>query len=101
MQLKRYLKKKKSKEALADLFYTIHQLDQLKEIAGSTEAWAHKIAVNQCLATIKKNQLCIWTMSALLRLPFTEDTHLEEGLCSYSVEIRTDAKNSLIFVIEG
>ena len=53
---KRYLKKEEEiEEAMADAFYTIFtKLDQLKE-AKAFEAWARKIAVNQCLLTIKKN----------------------------------------------
>ena len=53
---KRYLKKEEEiEEALADAFYTIFtKLDQLKEVFAF-EAWARKIAVNQCLLTLRKN----------------------------------------------
>ena len=52
---KRYLKRQEEiEEALADAFYNIFtKLDQLKEHAAF-EAWARKIAVNQCLATLRK-----------------------------------------------
>jgi RNA polymerase sigma factor (sigma-70 family) len=52
---KRYLKVEvEIEEALADAFYAIFtKLDQLKEYAAF-EAWARKIAVNQCLATLRK-----------------------------------------------
>jgi RNA polymerase sigma factor (sigma-70 family) len=53
---KRYLKAEEEiEEAVADAFYTIFtKLDQLKEIKAF-EAWARKIAVNQCLLSLKRN----------------------------------------------
>lgn len=53
---KRYLKREELiEEAMADTFYTIFtKLDQLKE-DKAFEAWARKIAVNQCLLYIKRN----------------------------------------------
>ena len=53
---KRYLKSEEAiEEAMADAFYTIFtKLDQLKE-DKAFEAWARKIAVNQCLLSLKKN----------------------------------------------
>ena len=53
---KRYLKKEEEiEEVLADAFYTIFtKMDQLKEV-GAFEAWARKIAVNQCLHQLRKN----------------------------------------------
>ena len=53
---KRYLKKEEEiEEVLADTFYTIFtKMDQLKEV-GAFEAWARKIAVNQCLHQLRKN----------------------------------------------
>ncbi len=53
---KRYLKSEELiEEAMADAFYTIFtKLDQLKEIKAF-EAWARKIAVNQCLLSLKRN----------------------------------------------
>lgn len=52
---KRYLKSEEEiEEAMTDAFYTIFtKLDQLKE-DKAFEAWARKIAVNQCLMTLKK-----------------------------------------------
>jgi RNA polymerase sigma factor (sigma-70 family) len=53
---KRYLKKEEEvEEALADAFYTIFtKINQLKDVRVF-EAWARKIAVNQCLLSIRKN----------------------------------------------
>ncbi|AXG75187.1 sigma-70 family RNA polymerase sigma factor [Flavobacterium arcticum] len=53
---KRYLKREELiEEAMADAFYTIFtKLDQLKE-SKAFEAWARKIAVNQCLLSLKRN----------------------------------------------
>lgn len=52
---KRYLKHEEDiEEAMADAFYTIFtKLEQLLE-NKAFEAWARKIAVNQCLLTLKK-----------------------------------------------
>lgn len=52
---KRYLKQEEEvEEALADAFYTIFtKLDQLSQWQAF-EGWARKIAVNQCLLTIRK-----------------------------------------------
>jgi len=52
---KRYLKlQEEIEEVLADTFYNIFtKLDQLKETAAF-EAWARRIAVNGCLATLRK-----------------------------------------------
>lgn len=48
-------KEEEIEEALADAFYTIFtKIDQLKEVRAF-EAWARKIAVNQCLLSLKKN----------------------------------------------
>ena len=53
---RRYLKKEvEIEEALADAFFTIFtKLDQLRDIAVF-EAWARRIAVNQCLLAIRRN----------------------------------------------
>lgn len=53
---KRYLKKEEEiEEALADAFFIVFtKIDQLKELKAF-EGWARKIAVNQCLLTIRKN----------------------------------------------
>lgn len=52
---KRYLKQQEDiEEALADCFYIIFtKLEQLKETAAF-EGWARRIAVNCCLATLRK-----------------------------------------------
>ncbi|MFL9843704.1 RNA polymerase sigma factor [Flavobacterium rhizosphaerae] len=52
---KRYLKSEEEiEEAMADAFFTIFtKLDQLKE-NKAFEAWSRKIAVNQCLLTLKR-----------------------------------------------
>ncbi|MFP9115074.1 RNA polymerase sigma factor [Flavobacterium sp. RHBU_3] len=52
---KRYLKSEEEiEEAMADAFFNIFtKLDQLKE-DKAFEAWARKIAVNQCLHTLKR-----------------------------------------------
>ena len=78
---KRYLKKEEEiEEAIADAFYTIFtKLDQLKE-NGAFEAWARKIAVNNCLAIIKKHtnfNIYLDDVSAVSQ-PFTDEvTDLE------------------------
>ena len=79
---KRYLKQEEEiEEVLADAFYIIFtKLDQLKEI-GAFEAWARKIAVNQCLATIKKRTNFNMYLDDVKTLsqPFTDEvTNLEE-----------------------
>lgn len=53
---KRYLKKEEEiEEVLADSFYTIFtKLDQLKEYKAF-EGWARRIAVNNCLLSIRRN----------------------------------------------
>lgn len=53
---KRYLKKEEEiEEVLANSFFIIFtKIDQLKEVKAF-EGWAKKIAVNQCLAQLKKN----------------------------------------------
>lgn len=79
---KRYLKKQEEiDEALADSFYTIFtKLDQLKEISAF-EGWARRIAVNNCLATIKKNtnfNIYLDDVQSLVQLFTAEVTDLEE-----------------------
>ena len=104
---KRYLKKEEEiEEAMADAFYTIFtKLDQLKEI-GAFEAWARKIAVNHCLATLKKkNNFNMYlddvkTMSQ----PYTDEaTNLEEqDLLHLLNHIPEGCKTIFnLFVIEG
>lgn len=79
---KRYLKKEEEiEEVMADAFYTIFtKLDQLKEVLAF-EAWARKIAVNQCLLTLRKNvnfNIYIDDMKVEPKLESAEDTVLEE-----------------------
>ena len=104
---KRYLKKEEEiEEALADAFFILFtKLDQLKEI-GAFEAWARKIAVNQCLATIKKKTNFNMYLDDVttIALPFTEeDTHLEEeDLLQLLNQIPDGCKTVFnLFVIEG
>ncbi len=91
---KRYLKKEEEiEEALADTFYTIFtKLDQLKEVAAF-EAWARRIAVNQCLLTIrKKTNFNMYLDDVKSIQPFTPQvTQLEEQ----------DLLNLLNFIPEG
>ncbi len=79
---KRYLKKEEEvDEALADTFYTIFtKLNQLKEF-GAFEGWARKIAVNNCLAMIKKNtnfNIYLDDVKTLVQPFSAEVTDLEE-----------------------
>jgi RNA polymerase sigma factor (sigma-70 family) len=79
---KRYLKKEEEiEEVMADAFYTIFtKLDQLKEVLAF-EAWARKIAVNQCLLTLKKNinfNIYLDDMKMEPKLETADDTVLEE-----------------------
>ncbi len=104
---KRYLKKEEEiEEALADAFYTIFtKIDQLKEF-GAFEAWARKITVNHCLASIKKNtnfNMYLDDVHALSQ-PFTEEvTNLEEeDLLKLLDKIPEGCKTVFnLFVIEG
>jgi RNA polymerase sigma factor (sigma-70 family) len=104
---KRYLKKEEEiEEALADAFYTIFtKLDQLKEIAAF-EAWSRKIAVNHCLATIKKktNFNLYLDDVTVLSQPFTDEvTELEEeDLLNLLNHLPEGCKTIFnLFVIEG
>ena len=104
---KRYLKKQEEiEEVLADAFYTIFtKLDQLKEL-GAFEAWARKITVNHCLATIKKNTNFNMYLDdiASISQPFTDEvTNLEEeDLLNLLNHIPEGCKTIFnLFVIEG
>jgi RNA polymerase sigma-70 factor (ECF subfamily) len=104
---KRYLKKEEEiEEALADAFYTIFtKLDQLKEF-GAFEAWCRKIAVNQCLATLKKKtnfNLYLDDVKTISQ-PFTDEvTELEEeDLLNLLNHIPEGCRTIFnLFVIEG
>jgi RNA polymerase sigma factor (sigma-70 family) len=104
---KRYLKKEEEiEEALADAFYTIFtKLDQLKEFTAF-EAWSRKIAVNHCLATLKKktNFNLYLDDVKVLSQPFTDEvTELEEeDLLNLLNHIPEGCKTIFnLFVIEG
>jgi RNA polymerase sigma-70 factor (ECF subfamily) len=104
---KRYLKKEEEiEEALADAFYTIFtKIEQLKEVAAF-EAWARKITVNHCLASIKKNTNFNMYLDdvKLVSQPFTEElTPLEEeDLLNLLHHIPEGCKTVFtLFVIEG
>lgn len=92
---KRYLKKEEEiEEVLADAFYTIFtKIEQLKEV-GAFEAWARKIAVNQCLHQLKRNvnfNLYLEDTKLHLQPESLPDTQLEEE----------DLLNLLNFIPEG
>ena len=104
---KRYLKQEEEiEEALADAFYTIFtKLDQLKEL-GAFEGWARKIAVNQCLARLKKkNNFNMYIDEVhLLSQAFTDEvTDLEEeDLLNLLNHIPEGCKTVFnLFAIEG
>lgn len=92
---KRYLKKEEEiEEVLADAFYIIFtKLDQLKE-DSAFEAWARKIAVNECLHLLKKKvnfNLYLEDTSFKIQPQSQEETSLEEE----------DLLNLLNFIPEG
>lgn len=104
---KRYLKKEEEvEEALADSFYTIFtKIDQLKEFQAF-EAWARKITVNHCLATIKKSTNFNMYLDdvTMLSQPFTEAVNNleEEDLLNLLNHIPEGCKTVFnLFVIEG
>ena len=104
---KRYLKKEEEiEEALADAFYTIFtKLDQLKEVLAF-EAWARKIAVNQCLLTLRKNvnfNIYIDDMKQGPNLESASETFLEaEDLMQLLNHIPEGCKTVFnLFAIEG
>ncbi len=104
---KRYLKKEEDvEEVLADAFYIIFtKIDQLKE-DFAFEAWARKIAVNNCLLYLKKNvNFNLYLEDASISSqPFADEvTELEEkdllNLLNYIPEGCRTIFN--LFVIEG
>lgn len=104
---KRYLKKEEEiEEAMADAFYTIFtKLEQLKQVLAF-EAWARKITVNHCLATIKKNTNFNMYLDdvKLLAQPFTDEINTleEEDLLNLLNHIPDGCKTVFnLFVIEG
>ena len=104
---KRYLKKEEEiEEAMADAFYTIFtKIEQLKE-DKAFEAWARKITVNHCLASIKKNTNFNMYLDdvKLLSQPFTDEINSleEEDLLNLLNHIPDGCKTVFnLFVIEG
>jgi len=104
---KRYLKKEEEiEEALADAFFTIFtKLDQLKE-AYAFEAWAKRITVNHCLATIRKatNFNMYLDDVKLLSQPSVDELNTleEEDLLNLLNHIPDGCKTVFnLFVIEG
>ena len=70
---KRYLKKdEEAEEALADAFFIIFtKIDQLQNVEVF-EGWAKKIAVNQCLQTLRKKESILVSID--------EETFIEKHL---------------------
>lgn len=104
---KRYLKKEEEiEEVLADAFYIIFtKMEQLKEL-GAFEAWARKIAVNNCLHQLKKNvnfNLYLEDTKLSLQPESLPDTQLEEeDLLNLLNHIPEGCKTIFnLFVIEG
>lgn len=104
---KRYLKKEEEiEEALADSFFTIFtKLDQLRE-AYAFEAWARRITVNHCLATIRKETNFNMYLDdvKLISQPSTDEltTLEEEDLLNLLNHIPDGCKTVFnLFVIEG
>ena len=104
---KRYLKKEEEiEEILADTFYTIFtKIDSLKEI-GAFEAWARKIAVNNCLQQLKRNvnfNIYLEDTNYKVEPAILPTTHLEEeDLLKLLDLIPTGCKTIFnLFAIEG
>jgi len=104
---KRYLKQEHEiEEALADTFYTIFtKLDQLKEVAAF-EAWARRVAVNFCLATIRKKGNPTTYLEEMPQEPpmhFAAPKELEEKDLLKLLERLPDGCRMVfnLFVIEG
>ena len=104
---KRYLKKEEEmEEVLADSFFIIFtKLDQLKEVKAF-EGWAKKIAVNQCLAQLKKNlnfNLYLDDVSYAKQPLADEMTDLEEEDLLNLVKYIPEGCQTIfsLFVIEG
>ncbi|PDS26127.1 RNA polymerase sigma factor [Flavobacterium branchiophilum] len=104
---KRYLKKEEEvEEALGDAFYQIFtKLDQLKEW-GAFEAWARRITVNCCLASIKKNtnfNMYLEDAQANWQPKADEQTPLEEADLLALVQKIPDGCRTIfnLFVMEG
>ena len=76
---KRYLKKdEEAEEALADAFFIIFtKIDQLQNVEVF-EGWAKKIAVNQCLQTLRKKESILVSID--------EETFIEKHLADQHSE---------------
>ena len=89
---KRYLKKdEEAEEALADAFFIIFtKIDQLQNVEVF-EGWAKKIAVNQCLQTLRKKESILVSID--------EETFIEKHLAdqhsesSFEKDILADRKS--------
>ena len=104
---KRYLKKEEEiEEVLADAFFTIFtKMDQLKEL-GAFEAWARKIAVNNCLHQLKRNinfNLYLEDTQLHLQPESFPSTNLEEEDLLNLLNFIPDGCKTIfnLFVIEG
>jgi len=104
---RRYLSQQSEiEEAMADAFYTIlTKLDQLRETAAF-EAWARRIAVNFCLAVLRRRGQLQVSLDDLKQEPVQAGawpTHLEEDdilrLLKYLPEGCRTVFN--LFAIEG
>jgi RNA polymerase sigma factor (sigma-70 family) len=104
---KRYLKREEEiEEALADAFFTIFtKIDQLKEMKAF-ENWARKIAINQCLLTLKKkvnfnmyiDDIKVSEQPTVSEMSDLEEEDLMKSLSSIPEGCRTIFS---LFVIEG
>ena len=93
---KRYLKKdEEAEEALADAFFIIFTtIDQLQNVEVF-EGWAKKIAVNQCLQTLRKKESILVSID--------EETFIEKHLADQHSEssFEKDILPLLHFLPEG
>ena len=93
---KRYLKKdEEAEEALADAFFIIFtKIDQLQNVEFF-EGWAKKIAVNQCLQTLRKKESILVSID--------EETFIEKHLADQHSEssFEKDILPLLHFLPEG
>lgn len=93
---KRYLKKdEEAEEALADAFFIIFtKIDQLQNVEVF-EGWAKKIAVNQCLQTLRKKESILVSID--------EETFIEKHLADQHSEssFEKDILPLLHFLPEG
>jgi hypothetical protein len=98
--LKRYLKKKKSRKLWRIFFILFTSWINSKKL-GSIES----LGTQDCRKPMsghyqKKPTMYLDDVSTIV-LPFTEDTHLEERICAVTQPKFGRMQNGLIFVIEG